>query len=386
MLEFDTSAYIYLDHIEHNLEEIRKRLGSSTEIMAVLKADAYGHGAVEVAKVLADNNIRYFAVANLIEALELRKNSVDASILVFGRVSRNNMKTAIDKHLTLTIFDEQYADELLEVVEKTSVNAKIHIKIETGLNRLGFLPNQETLNIIKRLKTSPKIFIEGIYSHFALLNEENDRIQFEKFGNFIRKLEENNINIPLKHMSDSIAAVDYPWSHMDMVRLGSVLYGLKSYRKSFENINLKNAMKLVSTVSQVKTIFKGEAVGYDRSFVAACDTKIATLAFGYADGYPRCLSNKGCVTIKGSRAPVVGKICMDQCMVDVSGIKDIKAGDQVIVYYDGSDGTVSVNDVAIWADTNKNEVLSRLHKRVPRIYVYKGEILNIKSCVLEELE
>jgi len=386
MIESDTSAYIYLDHIEHNLAEVRKRLGSSTGIMAVLKADAYGHGAVEVAKILLDNNIRYFAVANLIEAMELRKNFADISILVFGRVSGNNMKKAIEKHITLTIFDEQYADELLMEAEGKGAGAKVHIKIETGLNRLGFPPNQHTIDIIRRMGANPKIHIEGIYSHFALLNEDNDRIQFEAFNNFIHKLEEYNVYIPIKHMSDSIASVDYPWSRLDMVRLGSVLYGLKSYRRSFESLNLKNAMKLVSTVSQVKTICKGEAVSYDRSFVAEKDTRIATMAFGYADGYPRCLSNKGYVTVRGTRAPVVGKICMDQCMADVSGIQDIKAGDEVVVYYDGSDGTVSVNEVAIWADTNKNEILSRLHKRVPRIYIYKGETLSIKNCVLEEEE
>lgn len=386
MIEFDTLAYIYLDHIEHNIKEIRKRIGDCTDIMAVLKADAYGHGAVEVAKVLIDNHIRHFAVANLIEAIELRKNYMNLSILVFGRVSGRSMITAVEKHIALTIFDEQYADELLKVVEETNINAKVHIKIETGLNRSGFLPNQDTINVIKRMQSNPKIYIEGIYSHFALLNEEKDKIQFEVFRNFIRKLEECDINIPIKHMSDSIATVDYPWSHLDMVRLGSVLYGLKSYRKSFESINLKIAMKFVSTISQVKTICKGEAVGYDCSFIAKKDTKIATIAFGYADGYPRCLSNKGYVSIRGVRAQIVGKICMDQCMADVSDIEDVKIGDEVVVYYDGSEGTVSINDVAAWADTNKNEVLSRLHKRVTRVYIYKGETCKIKNMVMGELE
>jgi len=384
MLAYDTAAYIYLDHIEHNLNEIRKRLNGSTEIMAVLKADAYGHGSAEVAKLLTRNNIRHFAVANLMEALELRRSLDTASILVFGRIGGNNMKTAIDKNISMTIFDEQYADELLDIVERSNSSATIHVKIETGLNRLGFRPNRHTIEIIKKLKNCPAITIEGIYSHFALLDEENDRIQYKMFVDFVGMLEKENISIPLKHMGDSIATVDYPWSHMDMVRLGSVLYGLKSYRESFRNIDLKHALKLVSTVSQVKTIYKGEAVGYDRAYTAERDSRIATIALGYADGYPRCLSSKGYVSIKGVRAPVVGKICMDQCMIDVTAVEDVQAGDQVVVYYDGSDGTVSINDVAAWAETNKNEIITRLHKRVPRIYMYRGGVMSIRDFVLGE--
>lgn len=384
MIEYDTAAYIYLDHIEHNLKEMRKRLGSHTGIMAVLKADAYGHGAVETSEILVDNGIKHFAVANLIEALELRRRHEDISILVFGRVSGNNVITALENNITLTVFDVQYAEELLKAAEKTGRMAKVHIKLETGLNRLGLLPNDNTVDIIRRMKAASGIYIEGIYSHFALLDEENDKRQFVVFTDFVRRLEENNIRIPLKHMGDSIAAVDYSWCRLDMVRLGSVLYGMKSYRKSFESLELKNAMKLVSTVSQVKTIRMGEAVGYDRSFVAEKDTKIATMAFGYADGYPRCLSNKGYISVKGVRAPIVGKICMDQCMADVSDIEDIKAGDEVVVFYDGSGGTVSINETAVLSDTNKNELLARIHKRVPRIYVYKGEICKIKNTVLGE--
>lgn len=380
----DTFAIIDLDAIKHNVREIKRKF-EDIDIIYVLKADAYGHKASGIFKLLIEEGSDKFAVANLSEALELRKIDSNVEIIVLGRIAPSNIKIAIENKISFTIFSrDSWCNLNKEINSNCYDNVKIHIKINTGFNRLGFDTDEESIKIIEEINECKYVTIESIYSHFALANYDSDVEQFNKFNEFIKQLDSINIKIPKKHMADSITSVDYPWARLDMVRIGALIYGLKADRKSYNKFDLKYSMKLYSTITQIRHVRAGEGVGYDYFFKAKSDMKIATLAFGYADGYPRTLWNKGFVLVKGKKAYFTGLMCMDQCMVDVTSIENVNEGDKVLIYEVDSDSEVSLAKISIMANTNKNDIISSLAKRVVRVYKSENKDYAVNQLLGDE--
>lgn len=365
-----TYVEIDLDIIKHNINEIKKFIAKNTKLGAVIKANAYGHGAIEVARVLEEENIDYICVAGLNEAIELRNNNIKLPILVMGYTPDDCLDIAIQNNITLTIFSKEQAEILSNKSKKITSKTNIHIKIDTGFNRLGFKINESLPSTIYYIYNLPNINVEGIFSHLALKDIESDYEQFNKFIKLLDKIK--CIDIPIKHICDSIGMVSYKDFHMDMVRVGASLYGYNS-RKS--KMNLKPAMTFKSKFAQIKTIKKGEGISYDYSYIADKEMKIGTVLCGYSDGIPRSLSNKGYVYVNGKRANILGKICMDQCIVDLTDIKDVVSMDSEVIFY--GNGGPKLLDVANLADTNRNELLSIVSRRVARVYIKDKKIYKI---------
>lgn len=377
----DTVVEINLDNMRYNIQTIKKLVDENVSIAAVVKANAYGHGSIEVSKFLIENGIDYLAVATLTEAIEIRKSIKDHPILIMGYTQNENLKYIEKYNLTQTIFSLEQGKLLSELGKENDKLIKVHIKYDTGFNRLGFKDSLESINSIEKICNLDYLDVEGIFTHLALRSKENDYDQFDKFNKAIKELNSRKIYFKYKHLSDSIAAVRYPEFHLDMIRPGAIIYGLKSIKE--KDLVLKPVMTFKTRITNLKTISAGEMVSYDDTWVATKDTFIATLPFGYADGYPRSLSRKGTVTIKGKKATILGVICMDQCMVDVSHIPDVKVGDEVIIFSDGSNNTISIQDLSVLANTNKNDIVSRISRRAPRIYVKNGEVIKIKDYLIE---
>lgn len=365
----DTWVEINLDNIIWNLDEAKKLLSKETKIAAVLKANAYGHGAIEVARILVDKGVDYIAVACLLEAIELRREFKDIPILVMGYTSDEYLHIAVENNITLTIFSALQGEILSKIASYLKTIQKVHIKIDTGFNRLGFKWSKDLKNIIKSIYKLKNIEVEGIFTHLALVNSKEDEKQFALFQKVIEEIEEEKIHIPIKHVCDSIGMVRYPEFHMNMIRLGAFLYGMSPSKISDKLPVLKTALTFKTKISHIKHIQKGEGVGYDYSFIAKEKVKVGTLPVGYADGYMRCLSNVGEVSINGEKAKVIGKICMDQAMIDLTSISNVKVGDEVVLLGGQGENSVGVIEVADKCNTNRNEVLSVISRRVPRVYI-----------------
>ncbi|MBO3446438.1 alanine racemase [Clostridium sp. CCUG 7971] len=368
-----TWVEINLDYIKHNYIQIKESINKNVKIGAVLKANAYGHGAVEVAKLLEEENVDYICVAGLNEAIELRNENINSKILVMGDIPSDFIKLAIKEDVIITIFSYSYVKLVSEVAKDLNKVAKIHIKINTGFNRLGFDIDNNTSNIIHDIYRLPNIYIDGIYSHLALKDIKSDYTQYELFKKCLDSIKD--INIPIKHICDSIGMVEYKNLNMDMVRVGSSLYGYNS-RKT--NMQLKPAMTFKSKITQIRNIKRGQGISYDYTFIAPKNIKIGTIPCGYSDGIPRLLSNQGFVSVNGYKANIIGKMCMDQCMIDLSNVKCAKENDEVIFY--GNDGP-KLLDVSKFAQTNRNEILSLVSRRVPRVYLKNNKVYKIVDYI-----
>jgi alanine racemase len=377
-----TSEVINLNNLECNYKEIRKITDNKSKICAVVKADGYGMGAYEVAKVVLSCGASYLAVAFLDEALALRHKGIDVPILILGYTPEEQFHKVVEYDLTQTIYSLKSAEILSNVAQRMRKNAKIHIKLDTGMNRLGFQAEPLAIPELKKLFRFKGLGIEGIYTHFAKA-DENDIVftygQFDKYMAIVETLERDGFNIPIKHVANSAAIIQFPDTHLDMVRAGIILYGLYPDGVDKEKIRLNPIMTLKTQVSYVKHLLKGRSISYGGAFVTQRDSIIATLPVGYADGYSRRLSSKGTVIIKGKRAPIVGRICMDQCMVDVTDIDGVLPGDEVILIGNMGKEVISVDDVANAIDTIRDEVINNISKRVPRIYIKDGEIIDVKN-------
>lgn len=364
-------AEIDLDCIKHNMIEIRKQVGEKT-IIAIVKADAYGHGAIDVSSVLLENGADKLGVAVITEALELRKSGIEAPILILGYTPLDFTKDLIDQNIEQTVYSLEYAIGLSEIALKEGKQINIHIAIDTGMGRLGFLPNEEGLNDIEKINNLKNINIEGIFTHFSCADEadkEYTMTQLNKFKEFNKGLEERGINIKEKHLSNSAAILDIKEAYFDAVRPGIIIYGYyPSNEVMKEKINLKPALTLKSNIVHVKVLPKGEYISYGREFKTERESIIATLPIGYADGYTRALYKKGKVIINGKSAPVVGRICMDQCMVDVTDVGPVKVGDEVILIGEDKGMKFNADDIAKLLNTINYEVLCLIGKRIPRVY------------------
>lgn len=359
----DTVVQINLKTIARNMDKICQMVGGDVAVMAVVKANAYGHGAVSIAPTLIEHGASYLAVATMTEALEIRKAYREYPIFILGHTPDRLLHLVVEENITQTIFSESQARIIAEESRKSRKKAKVHIKIDTGFHRLG----TDDLAELKRICAIEEIEIEGIFTHLALVSDEENEKQYKKFINIISELEKEGMHFKFKHITDSISAVDYPDYRMNMIRPGALIYGLKGFHKGF--VDVKQAMTFTTKISQLRHVSKGEGVGYDYLWKAPEDMVIGTLPFGYADGYPRNMRDRGYVTVKGVKCPVIGVICMDQCMADFSKVPDVKEGDTVIIYGDGTNYSMTIEEASKLAETNKNEIVVRITARPPREYI-----------------
>lgn len=370
---------IDLDNLANNIKEIRRFVGEETLIMAIVKANAYGHGAVTCGKVFLENGADRLGVSVLSEGIELREAGITAPILLLNYTPPTQYRELLEYDLTPTIYKYEDAKLLSQEALKLNKNAKIHIKIDTGMHRIGLLP-QEAIGEIEKIVALPNIEVEGIYTHFSTADEEDKsqtKMQYNNFKWVLNKLEELGIQIPIKHVSNSATILDLPEYKLDMIRPGIILYGL--YPSDFVNkdlLNLKPAMTLKTYISHIKTLEEGEGVSYGRKFITTRRSKIATLPLGYADGFSRLLSGRARVLVKGKRVPVVGNICMDQLMIDVTDVEDIDLDAEVILFGYGHNHP-RVEELAEELGTINYEILCMVSKRVPRIYLKGGRVVHI---------
>lgn len=379
-------AEINLDAIANNIKQIKKLTKPETKIMAVVKADAYGHGFFEVTNVLQQNGADAFAVATTDEAIQLRKSGFTAPVLILGVIFRDDLKRIIQNDIMPVVFGNNFAKTISDTAVKLGKTAKIHIKLDTGMSRLGYVCSgnadyEKICDSIEKIAKLPNIKIDGIFSHFAKADEmqrEYTDIQFKRFTEITNRLESRGIHIPTKHICNSAGIIEYPEYHLDMVRSGIITYGLApSDDVSIENLGLKPAMTLKSVVTNLKRVNADTPVSYGGKFTAKKGTRIATIAIGYADGYSRLLSNKAKVLINGKYANIIGNICMDQCMADVTDIDDIKIGDEVILFGNDGNNTITVESVASLMGTINYETICVVGKRIPRVYIRDNKTVNV---------
>ncbi|MCH4887445.1 alanine racemase [Acidaminobacter sp. JC074] len=367
----DTHLKINIGYLEDNIKSIQNHC-KDTKVGAVLKSNAYGHGAKYMAKSLYNIGINTFLVATLLEALELKNENDNYHVIIMGHTPDKYLKEVIDKNITQTIFTYDQAKLLNDLAYEP---VKVHIKIETGFNRLGMQINEDTVKEIKQISNLENIMIEGAFTHLSLESKDSDLRQFNKFMELMNQLETVGIQIPVKHVCDSIGMVLYPDFHLDMVRVGALLYGLESEEKGV--LDIKPILSFHTKPSHIKTIKKGETVSYGNRWVAGDDSFIATLPFGYSDGYPRNMYGKGQVEIKGKSYPIIGVICMDQCMVHVD--ESVTLEDEVHII----NQKISVADLASLAGTNKNEIVSRFTSRVPRVYIKNNQVIHTENELIK---
>jgi len=372
-------AEINLDHLIHNISEIRKIVGEDTKIAAVVKANGYGHGALQVTETLLENGADFIAVSSINEAVEIRKRFKRAYTLVLGYTIGEKIENAIRNGVIMTIFSYDQALECSKVAESIGIGVSIHIKIDTGMNRLGFLPNQKSVDEIIKISKLPNIKVNGIFSHFACADDEDKSFshnQYKKYDTMVKEIEKQGLNIPMRHIANSAATLDLPEYHLDMVRPGICLYGLYPSKTSGKNVvSLKPVMSLKTRISNIKVIEEAGGVSYGQNHLVKKGDKIATIPIGYADGYTRLLSNKGQVLIKGNRYNIIGNICMDQCMVDITGSTDILVGDEVTIFGEDSGKSIPVEEIAEQMGTINYEVVCMVGRRVPRVYKKDGKII-----------
>ena len=361
-------AEIDLDAIAHNIKEAKKKINATTKLCAVVKADAYGHGATQVAKAALMAGADFLAVALLQEAIELREAGIKAPILILGALQEEGAEETVENEISQALFTLKSAELLSAAAVKLGKKAKVHLAIETGMNRIGISPEQAG-DFAAQVGALPGIEIEGVFSHFAMADAKDKtfcREQYAKFQKALFEIRLRGIEIPIKHISNSATISELPEMQLDMVRQGITLYGLWPSDDVGHCLDYEPVMKLKAKITFVKQIEQGETVGYGRTFTAERPTKIATLPLGYADGISRKVSNKGYVLLKGQKAPIVGRVCMDQFMIDVTDIENVEIGDEVLVF--GSK-ELSADKVAEWTETISYEVLCAVSKRIPRIYI-----------------
>ena len=355
----DTYAEINLNHLAHNTKLMRRQIGDSVKMAAVLKANAYGHGACEIADTLLQNGADLLAVATLSEAVVLRQTYPDAELFIMGHTPDRLLQTAYEHNCIITLFTYEQA----EILNRFR-GARVHLKIDTGFHRLGFSCDSKSVHRIGQIARLGNLRIEGIFTHLALSHTQGDQLQFEQFMWFIGELERMGLSVLHQHICDSIATTRYPNYRLNMVRLGAILYGMLG---TGQDLPVKQVLKLKSRLSRVAPVKKGEGVSYDYFWKAKEDTLIGTLPIGYADGYPRQLTHGGTVYLNGVHAPIAGIVCMDQLMVDLHDVPNAKEGDEVVLY--GADEGLPISEIARLCQTNKNDILARISARVPRVYI-----------------
>jgi len=374
---------INLDSIVNNLNEIRKHLGPDVKINGVIKADGYGHGAVMTAKVLSENGIDMLSVATLDEAIQLRKQKITPQILVLGYTDVGRLREISKNDITVSVFDIDVAQKLSEEAKAKGKKICVHIKIDTGMNRIGFHYTDE--EAIFRAYGLEGLDIRGTFTHFSTADKNETaytETQYARFTEILNKLKSRGFNPGICHVNNSGGTLLHSGKAMDMVRTGLLLYGLYPSEESKRsvNLNLKTAMTFKAKIIKVKTIPKGLPVSYGNKYITKGETKIATIACGYADGYSRILSDRAHMLIGGKNVPVIGNICMDMCMADISSLDTlVNVGDEAVLF----NGEITAGDIAALNGTINYEIICRIGMRIPRVYLKNGKVTKISNYLLQ---
>lgn len=353
-----------------NFQLIRTKIGEKVKAMAVVKADAYGHGAVECAKLLASAGADQFAVATLAEGIELRQAGISQPILILGYVAAEDTELAMRYQIALTVASYDLACKIADAARRLDMQTHIHIKLNTGMNRLGFAPNDQSVRQMEQIFALPELKVDGIFSHFAEADSISDFTaqQFAVFTDFIERCAALGLHFPLRHIANSAAIIDHPQTLLDMVRPGIILYGGQPSDVTTD-IGLQPVLYLKAKIVQIHHISAGEGAGYGRIRRVDRPSLIADIPLGYADGVPRLISERGSVLIKGQRAPLAGRVCMDQIMADITDIPNVQVGDEVVLIGKQGNEQITAAEFAGWAKTINYEVLTHMPLRLPRIYV-----------------
>ncbi len=373
-------ARIDLDAIEYNMEMMRRNLKDGVKMISVIKSDGYGHGALQIARFLEPKEYIWgYAFAALDEAAALRKGGIKKPLLVLGCVFPEQWEEMLDGGIRMTVYTEETAREVSDLAVKMGKTAYVHIKIDTGMSRLGFMAEEASIEEIEGISRMPNLVVEGMYTHFAKADETDKRFTIEQLEKYLwvkKQLLDRGIEIPYHHCSNSAGIIDLKEANMDLVRAGIAAYGLyPSEEVHKENVPLKPAMELISHVTHVKWVEEGTPVSYGGIFTAKRRTRIATIPVGYGDGYPRSLSNQGCVLIRGKRAPIIGRVCMDQFMVDVTDIEGAAFADRVVLIGADGDERITVEELSGLSDRFNYEFICSFGKRVPREYICGKEVV-----------
>ena len=378
MIHHRIAAHISLDAIEYNFDQMRKKIPPDAQIIAVIKADGYGHGAVPIAKMAEEWPFIWgFAVACPVEALELREAGIRKPILILGLVFPESYEQLASLDIRIPVMDVESAKGFADAALKAGKEAIVHIPIDTGMSRIGLAPFKESVDIIRKIEEIPGLQIEGMFTHFARADEYDTAPaynQLERFNEFEEALIKENIDIPLIHCSNSAGIMRVPEAHKKLVRAGISIYGIyPSDEVERDTMPLRPAMSLTSNVTLVKEVPAGTPVSYGGTYVSDKAEKLATVPVGYADGYPRLLSGKGWVLIRGQKAPIRGRVCMDQMMVDVTGIEGVKAGDVVTLLGRDGEEEITADTLGSLSGRFPYELVCCVNKRVPRIYTRDGK-------------
>ncbi len=379
-----TWVEIDLDAIRENTINIKKLCGEKTGIMGIVKADGYGHGSIQVSKILIEEGVRYLGVSSLDEGIVLRKSGIDHPILILGYTPEEQLEDTIEWNINQTIYDLDTAKILAEEGKERNRKVKIHIKIDTGMGRLGFRGRENIINSIVEINKLASLEIEGLYTHYSVADQKDKAYTSDQLNQFLdicKTLEKLNIHIPLKHTANSAAVIDMEDTYFNLIRPGIILYGLYPSNEVIkDNLLLKPAMAFKTKIANVKRVEKDSSISYGRKYITSEEKLIATLPVGYADGYPRMLSGRVHVLIHGVKASIVGSICMDQCMVDISDIPNAKVGDEVILFGPG----LPAEELAEKIGTINYEIICMVSKRVPRVYIQNNKIKLIKNILLDQ--
>ena len=387
-------AEIDLDAISENMRAIRAHVGDDTKIMAVVKADGYGHGYLEAAKTMIDSGADALAVAFIDEAIQIRKCGIDTPVLILGYTDISYAEELIEKDIMPNCYTFEMAKAVSDAGARLDKVGKIHIKIDTGMGRVGFgycgdeAAKRATIEEIERISRLPNLEIDGIFTHFSVADDDDDEYtkqQFERFSELCEKLKERGVKINLRHCCNSAGLMRFPEYHMDMVRPGIILYGLMPRGFVDKNrLKLRPAMSLKAKITNVKTVGAGASVSYGRKYITEKPTKVATVSIGYADGYSRLLSGKVEVLAGGKKCPQIGTICMDQCMIDAGDVNNISIGDEAVLFgKDSSGNELPIEEIAGIMGTINYEILCVIGKRVPRVYLKGGRVTDVHNYLLD---
>jgi len=367
-------AEVNLNNIKDNLRFIRTLIPKSTKIMAVVKANGYGHGMIKAAQAAIKAGTERLGVVSVEEALELINNNIKTPIHLLSEPPISSVKVLVKNStnnslIISAVYTKNFVRALSKEASGKNRKCLVHLKVDTGMHRVG-ISIEKAVDLVKYISSLPNIEIEGLFTHFACADDPENSytlLQFERFLKLKKILEKNNIKFKIYHCANSAATLNFPQTHMDMIRIGIAMYGLRSSKKTFSP-KLKPVLSLKARISYLKTVKKGEGISYGLTFITQKRSSIATVPIGYADGYSRQLSNKGVVLVKGKRVPVVGNVTMDQIMIDVTGIDEVKIGDEVVIVGNQENEIIEVNELSKSLNTIDYEIVCSIKKRVPRIY------------------
>ncbi|KEO81006.1 alanine racemase [Tumebacillus flagellatus] len=377
-----TWAEIHLDNLAHNIQAIHAQLPAGTRLMAVVKANGYGHGAIPVARKALQNGATYLAVSSVDEGIELRKAGIHAPILVLGYTPPGQAALVVEHDLTQTLYQEEMLHALSKEALEAGKLARVHVKADTGMGRIGFTSVEETVAFVRLAQSTAGVVVEGLFTHFATADEADlsyAQEQVSRWNDILRALSDVGLQIPLQHISNSAGILNFPHITGNMVRLGIAMYGYYPSQEVPRDVELRPVMRLVSQIVHLKDVESGTKISYGATFEAKRPSKIATVPIGYADGYSRSLSNRGEMLVRGQRARIAGRVCMDQLMIDVTDIPDVEVGDEVVLYGRQSENEISIDEVASAMGTISYEVCCAVGRRVPRLYMEGGEIVEVRS-------